>query len=386
MPPADDRGRGTLRLHVPDLQIQDLDTDSALGIVTMAKAAPAILVDGRPAGAAEDGRIELRLHAGRHRVEIMVRQVYETVAVDIRAGATIDLHLGHHLDRHGGGRDRVHAGTEEHVKQALARSSSPSVVSGVRWGCGLWFPALIVAFVVGLLLREPLGWDAGPVTVGIIGAATAVSLTAGLAAAYGRRRDPLDPAATAPAPLALPDSPALILPAAAAPPAGTGILLRVRPRPRTMHMIGMDKRLRDTIGLRRYEFFGNELTDWVDAPHVHLDGRPLGSAWGTWWIPAPQGPARLYVSVGGIRDPRSAHPAGPAFEAETEVTVPAAGAAEITAWFNFLDMVNERERARPQVASRWQRILRAVDRYRSVAEQAAAEPGLEFTQGTELPR
>lgn len=386
MPPADDRGRGTLRLHVPDLQIQDLDPDSALGIVTTATAAPAILVDGRPAGPAKDGRVELPLHAGRHRVEVMIRQVYETVAVDVRAGAATDLHIGHHLDRHGRGEDRVHAGTAEHVEQALTRSSSPSVASGMRWGCGLWFPALIVAVVAGLLLREPLGWGAGQVTAVIIGTATGVSLIAGLAAAYGRRRNPVDPAATAPAPLELPDSPALILPAAAPPPAGTGILLRVRPRPRTMHMIGMDKRLRDTIGLHRYEFFGNELADWVDAPHVHLDGRPLGAAWGTWWIPAPQGPARLRVAVGGIRDPRGESPAGPAFEAETEVRVPATGTAEVTAWFNFLDMANERERARPQVASRWQRILRAVDRYRPVAEQAAAEPGLEFTRGGELPR
>jgi hypothetical protein len=43
------------------------------------------------------------------------------------------------------------------------------------------------------------------------------------------------------------------------------------------------------------------------------------------------------------------------------VRVPATGVAEVTAWFNFLDMANERERAHPQVASRWQRILRAVD-------------------------
>jgi hypothetical protein len=68
------------------------------------------------------------------------------------------------------------------------------------------------------------------------------------------------------------------------------------------------------------------------------------------------------------------------------VRVPATGVAEVTAWFNFLDMANERERAHPQVASRWQRILRAVDRYRPVAEQAAVEPGLEFTFGGELPR
>jgi hypothetical protein len=385
-------GRGTLRIHVPFIATQDLDPESGPALVRMSKAAPAVLVDGRPADAhpeaAQRDRLELPLDPGEHRVEVMARQTYETVAVRIRAGETAELFVGYRRDPHSGD-DRLHVGSEDHVRQAIAPAGSPGLAGGLRWGCGTWFPVLIAAAVAGVLLRDRIGWSAGAVTIAILGGTTLIALIAALVAGAVRRGPREDPAATAPEPLTLPatvDGPVLVLPAAAAPPEGTGILLRVRVRPRTMHMIGFDKRLRDTLGLRRYEFFRNELADWVDAPAVHLDGRPLGSAWGTWWIASPPGTRRLRVSVGGIRDPRNAGPAGPALEAVTEVTVPATGTAEVTAWFNFLDLVNERERTHPHVVSRWQRILRSQDRYRPAAEQAAAEPGVEFTLGAERPR
>jgi hypothetical protein len=388
---AEGRGRGTLRLHLPGIETQDLDPDSALALVRMSKAAPAILVDGRPADprpeAAERDRLDLPLAAGEHRVEVMVKQSYETVAALIRPGLTTELHIGHLRDRHGD--DRLHVGTEAHVRQALAPAASPSLVGGVRWGCGTWFPLLIAAAVAGTLLRDRIGWSAGAVAVAAIGAATAAALLAGVVAAVVRRGPRADPAATAPEPLTLAATaagPVLLLPAAARPPDGPGILLRVRVRPRTLHMIGFDKRLRDTIGLHRYEFYWNEFADWVDAPRVRLDGEPLGAAWGTWWIPSPPGVRRLRVEVGGIRDPRGGGPAGRAVEAETDVDVPRGGAVEVTAWCNFLDMVNERERAHPGVVSRWQRVMRSQDRYGALSEQAAAEPGLEFTTGGERPR
>ncbi|SDD32584.1 hypothetical protein [Glycomyces harbinensis] len=388
---ADGRGRGTLRIHVPRIETQDLDPESSLAIVGMSKASPAILVDGRPADPrpedAKHARLDLPLAAGEHRVEVMVKQSYETVAVDVRPGRTTDLHIGYLRDRHG--EDRLHVGTEEHVRQALAPAASPSVVSGVRWGCGTWFPLLIAGAVAGTLLRDRFGWSAGAVAIAVIGAATALALLAAAVAAISRRGPRADPAATAPEPVTLAATaagPVLLVPAAAAPPGGAGVLLRVRARPRTLHMIGFDKRLRDTIGLGHYEFYWNEFADWVDAPRVHLDGEPLGAGWGTWWIPCRPGARRLRVQVGGIRDPRGDGPAGSAFEAETAVDVPDGAAVEITAWFNFLDLVNERERAHPGAVSRWQRVMRSQDRYRPLSEQAAAEPGLEFTRGREQPR
>lgn len=389
---ADRAGRGTLRLHVPSIETQDLDPDSALALVGMSEAAPAVLVDGRPADprpeAAKRARVEVPLAAGEHRVEVMARQLYETVAVDIRPGQTTDLHIGHFRDRHGGD-DRLHVGTEAHVREALAPAASPSLVSGVRWGCGTWFPLLIVAAVAAVLLRDRVGWSAGAVATAAIGAATALALLAAVAAAVARRGPRADPAATAPEPATLaagPAGPVLLLPAAARPPAGTGILLRFRARPRTMRMIGFGKRLRDTIGLQHYEFYWNEFADWVEAPRVELEGEPLGAAWGSWWIPCPPGAARLRVRVGGIRDPRGGGPAGRAFEAETTVDVPQRGPVEVTAWCNFLHMVNERDRAHPGVVSRWQRVMRSQDRYGPLSEQAAAEPELEFTTGGERPR
>ncbi|MEU6858332.1 hypothetical protein AB0B28_05580 [Glycomyces sp. NPDC046736] len=300
----------------------------------------------------------------------MVKQAYETVQVQLGRNETSELHIRYARDRTNG-EDRLYVGSRPYVERALASANS-GIVMGVGCGVGLGFLALAVIRGVVGAAGSSLGLSPSQAVLTALGGATLVGLIGGFAIGLKSRRAGKDPGELAPEPIRMSGG-ALILPAAAQPPNRPGILLRVRPRPRTMNMIGFPRRpLRDTRKRIAYEFYYNELIDWVTPPRVHLDGHDLGAAWGTWWIPATTGPHRLRVEIDGIGD----HDTGIAEETEVRVD---AEPRHLTAHFNFIALAHRREQARPDQTSRWQQVMRKADRYTDMADQALSEPDLEFT-------
>ncbi|GAB4007939.1 hypothetical protein GCM10029992_63030 [Glycomyces albus] len=273
------------------------------------------------------------------------------------------------------GNDRLFVGSKPYVDRAFAANRS-SVWGAVGCGVGLWFLALAVLGVLAGVLARSLGLEAGQAVAGVVAGACAVAVIGGLIVWAVERRKVPDASEVATRPIRM-DGGAQVLPAAVAPPPGrSGIVVRVRPRPRTLNMIGFSKRLRDTVRATYYEFYFNELVDWVAPPRVTLDGRELGAAWGTWWIPAGAGTHRLRVEIDGIGGHEVAAVAG-----ETDVQV-GGGVADVVARFNFIAMAHRRLERHPALESRWQQAMRRAGRYEDMAGQALAEPDLDFeTQG-----
>lgn len=362
-----------LIVHAPRVDTEDIPPDSVTGAVVRGSASPAVRVDGRPVDdhpeAKSDRRMEVPLRAGRHRVEVMVKQSYETVQVDLADGETAELRIAYLRDR-AEGNDRLFVGSEQYVDRAFAAGRA-SGWGAMGCGVGLWFLALFVlAAFVGVF--GGFGLEPRQAVASVIAGACIVAVIGGSIVWAVERRKVPDAAEVATRPIRM-DGGAQVLPAAVAPPPGrSGIVLRVRPRPRTLNMIGFSKRLRDTVRATYYEFYFNELVDWVSPPRVTLDGRELGAAWGTWWIPAGAGTHRLRVELDGIGGRPVAAVAG-----ETEVQV--GGEAErVEARFNFIAMAHRRHERHPALESRWQQAMRRAGRYDDMAGQALAEPDLEF--------
>lgn len=362
-----------LVIHAPGLVTEDIPTDSVTGAVHRATVAPAVRVDGRPVrDHPEQGperRMEVPLRPGRHRVEVMVNQSYETVLVDLARDETAELRIAYKRDRSGGD-DRLYVGTKPYVDRAFASDRSPAL-RGAGCGCGLWVLSFFILAVLGGITGRSLGLEPSQAVLGALAAATAVALIGGVAAALVARRPAPDAGEVASEPIRMGGG-ALVLPAAVAPPDRPGIVLRVRPRPRTLNMIGFSNRLRDARRRSYFEFYYNELVDWVSPPRVLVDGEELGEGWGKWWIPAGTGEHRLRVEIDGIGGCEGAGVAG-----ETEVGVEG-GAEHVEARFNFIAMAHRRERLRPALVSRWQQVMRRADRYEDMSGQALSEPDLEF--------
>lgn len=365
-----------LVIHAPALSTEDIDPGSVTGAVRLSTAAPAVRVGGRPVGEPPERggarRLEVPLRPGRHRVEVMAGQSYETVAVDLTRGGEAELRIAYRRDREHGD-DRLYVGTRTYVDRAFAADRSP-VSRGFGCGAGLWALSFFLLAILAGIFGRSLGLEASRAVMGALAGATAVGLAGGALAALAARRPAPDPGEAATAPIRMGGG-ALLLPAAAAPPPGrAGIVLRVRPRPRTLNMIGFPSRLRDTRRRSHYEFYYNEAVDWVSAPRVFLDGEDLGAAWGKWWIPAGAGTHRLRVAIDGIGGCSGIGAAG-----ETDLAV-GGGVEHVEARFNFIAMAHRRELARPELVSRWQRVMRRAGRYEDMAEQALGEPDLEFTR------
>lgn len=364
-----------LVIHAPVLESEDIEPDSVTGMVRGTKVAPAVRVDGLPVidHPERDSvrRMEVPLQPGRHRVEVMVKQTYETVQVELAQGETAELRIGYSRDRIDGD-DRLFVGTKPYVDRAFASGNS-GVIQGVGCGLGLWFVAFAVLGGVAGAFAGSLGLDGAQAILGALGGATVVGLIGGIWLGLAGRRPAGDAGELAPEPIRMGGN-ALVLPAAVDPPKGRpGIVLRVRPRPRTMPMIGFQRRVfRDARKRIGYEFYYNELIDWVSPPRVILDGQDLGAAWGKWWIPAGTGTHRLRVELDGIGGCQSVGVAE-----ETEVVVEREP-APVAAWFNFLAMAHRREQAQPALVSRWQQVMRRANRYDDLSGQALSEPDLEF--------
>ncbi|WP_199040428.1 hypothetical protein [Glycomyces salinus] len=363
-----------LIIHAPRVETEDIDPDSVTGVVLRGGASPAVRVDGSAVDEhperGSDRRMEVPLRPGKHRVEVMVKQTYETVLVDLAEDETAELRIAYKRDRLGG-EDRLFVGSKPYVDRAFAVNRSAGW-GAFGCGVGLWFLALAVVGALVGVFGASLGLEPGQAVAGALVAATAVAVVGGLLVWLASRRKVPDAGEVATGPVPMGGG-AQVLPAAVSPPAGrSGIVLRVRPRSRTLNMIGFTKRLRDTVRATYYEFYFNELVDWVAPPRVTLDGRELGAAWGTWWIPAGAGMHRLRVEIDGIGGYEVAGVAG-----ETDVRV-GGGIARVVARFNFIAMAHRRHERHPALESRWQRVMRRADRYEDMAGQALAEPDLEF--------
>lgn len=363
-----------LVIHAPYLETEDIEPDSLTGRVRGAKIAPAVLVDGRPVNehpeSGSQSRMEVPLNPGRHRVEVMIRQSYETVLIELARDETAELRIGYVRHRDDGD-DRLLVGSKTYVDRALANGRS-AALGGVGCGVALWFLAFAVLGATAGITAGSLGLDAAQAVLGAMAGSVAVGIIGGLLFYRKGRRTAGDTGEVATEPIRL-DGGALLLPVAVEPPSGrSGIALRVRTRPRTLNMIGFSARLTDTRKRTWYEFYFNELIDWVTRPRVFLDGQELGAAWGKWWIPAGAGTHRIRVELNGIGGCKDITAVG-----ETDVVV-GAGAAQVEAHFNFIAMAHRREAARPDLVSRWQQVMRRAKRYEAMAGQALAEPDLEF--------
>ncbi|WP_030158595.1 hypothetical protein [Glycomyces sp. NRRL B-16210] len=363
-----------LVIHAPSLETEDIGPDSLTGRVRGAKIAPAVRVNGRPVNDHPDRgaqtRMEVPLKPGRHRVEVMVKQTYETVLVELARDETVALRIGY-LRQQTDGNDRLYVGSKTYVNRA-SNAGSSAVLQGVGCGAALWFLAYAALTLVVMLTGKALGLTASQAVLGSLAGAVVVGIIGGILVFWKVRRQVTDTGEVATKPIRM-DGGALLLPAAVEPPSGrSGIVLRVRARPRTLNMIGFSARLLDTKKRTWYEFYYNELIDWAARPRVFLDGRELGAAWGKWWIPAGAGTHRLRVEINGIGGCKDVAAAG-----EADIVV-GAGAEQVEARFNFIAMAHRREEARPELVSRWQRVMRRAKRYEDMAGQALGEPDLEF--------
>ncbi|HEU5128797.1 MAG TPA: hypothetical protein VFU12_12485 [Glycomyces sp.] len=360
-----------LVVHVPALTTEDISPDSVTGAVHRSVTAPAVRVDGREIGVRGPARrTEVPLRPGRHRVEVMVGQSYETVLVDLGRGEEAELRIAYKRDRESGD-DRLYVGSKPYVDRALASDRSPAA-RAAGCGVGLWALSFFLFAALAGVAGRSLGLDGSQAVLWPLAAATAVGLIGGAVAALAARRPAQDPGEVATAPLRMGGG-ALVLPAAVGPPPDrSGIVLRVRPRPRTLNMIGFSSRLRDTRRRSYYEFYYNEPVDWVSPPRVFLDGEDLGAAWGRWWIPAGAGTHRLRVAIDGIGGCE-----GVGAAEEVALTVEG-GVAHVEARFNFIAMAHRRELSRPELVSRWQQVMRRAGRYEDMSDQALSEPDLEF--------
>lgn len=365
---------GFLRVEATDPRRRrrlDLDPASDDPEVTVM---PLLAVDGRAVPWA-DRVVAVRVPAGTHLVEVMDDHVYESRTVEVGPGAESRLWVGVDGMR---GIARVLVGPRAYAGSARSHRLSP----GPK------------AFLAALAIALALFAVAVPVILAVGDSSPAVTRTLGIApfalgiAAFFVLRPRFRKGASgktaeegAPPPEAVPFAGgarrASLLPSGVRPPAEPGLLLRFAPDTAAVQQLYVTIQ---AVGAAQgmQPFYSNGFEDWLAPPEVAVDGHPLPSRWGTWWVPLAPGPHTVGVRLPGFADPRrGAAPTGPVAQQAIEVQV-GSGPQTVDCRYNIVRMAADRVARDPDSASEWQRVLRSLERLDD-AERVASAPPLSLT-------